>query len=243
LDSSTPLSRAAVAAGARSVIQPSAPERYRVQFTIGQDTHDKLRRLQALMRREIPTGDVAAIFDQAVNVLLERVERAKLGARSKVRKKTPAGRENGAYENRIRFKTDDLAGSEAGVDATGRANTDEAGASTGETSRASTEDTSGASSMDRANTGATMRLEPSRHVPNRVKRAVWWRDRAQCAFVSALGHRCTQRAFLEIHHIQPYALDGPSTVENLSLRCRRHNAYEAELVFGTRRVATAMDGP
>jgi hypothetical protein len=27
---------------------------------------------------------------------------------------------------------------------------------------------------------------------------------------------------------------GPATVENISLRCRRHNQYEAELVFVTR---------
>src|SRR5205814_8172429 len=45
----------------RPVIQVTAPQRYRVQFTMGEDTHDKLRRLQTLMRREIPDGDVGAI--------------------------------------------------------------------------------------------------------------------------------------------------------------------------------------
>src|SRR5262245_3528026 len=50
----------------RPVIRPSAPERYRVQFTIGEATHDKLRRLQALLRREIPDGDPGAIFDRAL---------------------------------------------------------------------------------------------------------------------------------------------------------------------------------
>ena len=37
----------------RPVIEPTSPVRYRVQFTVGKDTHDKLRRLQALLRREI----------------------------------------------------------------------------------------------------------------------------------------------------------------------------------------------
>jgi hypothetical protein len=69
-----------------------------------------------------------------------------------------------------------------------------------------------------------------------VKSAVWWRDRGQCAFVSSAGHRCTQRSFLELHHIQPYALDGPATVGNMALRCQRHNQYEGEVVFGTRAV-------
>jgi hypothetical protein len=67
-----------------------------------------------------------------------------------------------------------------------------------------------------------------------VKRAVWWRDAGQCAFVSDGGRRCTQRSFLELHHIQPYALNGPATVSNISLRCRRHNQYEGEVVFGMR---------
>jgi hypothetical protein len=69
----------------RPIIQPTAPERYRVQFTIGQETHEKLRRLQALLRREIPDGDPAAIFDRAVTLLLEKVENKKVGATTKPR--------------------------------------------------------------------------------------------------------------------------------------------------------------
>jgi len=58
------------------------------------------------------------------------------------------------------------------------------------------------------------------------------RDADQCAFVSPEGRRCTQRAFLEFHHIQPFGHQGPATVDNISLRCRSHNVYESELVFG-----------
>ena len=86
----------------------------------------------------------------------------------------------------------------------------------------------------------------SRHIPAAVKRAVWWRDAGQCAFVSDAGRRCTARSFLELHHIQPHAMDGPPTVGNISLRCRRHNEYEAELVFGPGKVRTTrarMMGP
>ena len=41
-------------------------------------------------------------------------------------------------------------------------------------------------------------------------------------------------------HIQPYALGGPTSTENISLRCRRHNQYEAEVVFGPRNKGNAM---
>jgi hypothetical protein len=64
----------------RPIVRATAPERYRVQFTIGAETHEKLRRVQALLRREIPDGDPAAIFDRALTLLLEKVEKAKLGA-------------------------------------------------------------------------------------------------------------------------------------------------------------------
>jgi hypothetical protein len=72
----------------------------------------------------------------------------------------------------------------------------------------------------------------SRHIPATTKRAVWRRDRGQCAFASKAGRRCTERAYLELHHLQPFALGGGKTVSNIALRCRRHNAYEAELDFG-----------
>jgi len=56
-----------------------------VQFTIGQETQDKLRRLQALVRREIPDGDPGAIFDRAISLLLQKVERTKLGKAARPR--------------------------------------------------------------------------------------------------------------------------------------------------------------
>jgi hypothetical protein len=86
----------------RAVIEPTAPERYRVQFTIGKETHDKLRRLQALLRREIPSGDPGAIFDRAITLLLEKVEKTKLGAAAKPRPIRP-----GADRTRSRYVPND----------------------------------------------------------------------------------------------------------------------------------------
>jgi len=160
----------------RPIIQTTSPERYRVQFTIGKESHDKLRRLQALLRREIPDGDPGAIFDRALTLLLEKVEKTKLGRTTGPRRRRP-----------IRPGTDkDVREPVLG----------------------------------------------SRHVPREVKDAVSRRDADQCAYVSRAGKRCTERTFLEFHHVRPYAKGGPATVENISLRCRRHNQYEAELVFG-----------
>jgi hypothetical protein len=71
----------------------------------------------------------------------------------------------------------------------------------------------------------------SRHVPAEVKRAVWVRDLGRCAFVGTDGRRCNERAFVEFHHVRPYAAGGEATVENIQLRCRRHNDYEARAFF------------
>jgi hypothetical protein len=80
---------------------------------------------------------------------------------------------------------------------------------------------------------ATKRSARGRNVPADVKRAVWERDRGQCTFVSSAGHRCGSRKLIEFDHVDPVALGGKSTVERVRLRCRAHNQYEAERVFGS----------
>jgi 5-methylcytosine-specific restriction endonuclease McrA len=167
---------AALALTPRSVVRASAPQHYRAEFTMIEETRDKYRRVQALLRREIPDGDLGLIFDQAITVLLDHLEKTKLGKADRPRARPL-----------IRPETD-----------------------------------------KEASTGT----RPSRHVPREVKRAVWQRDAGQCAFVSSDGRRCIERTFLEFHHVQPYARHGPATVANISLRCWRHNQYEAELILG-----------
>jgi len=75
---------------------------------------------------------------------------------------------------------------------------------------------------------------PSRHVRAPVRRAVWLRDGGRCTFLTSSGHRCRERRFLEFDHAVPLARGGPSTVENLRLRCRTHNQEEANRVLGVR---------
>jgi hypothetical protein len=72
----------------------------------------------------------------------------------------------------------------------------------------------------------------SRHAPSDVMRAVWARDGGQCAHRAPSGRRCTARAFLEYHHLEPFAVGGATTVANIQLRCRAHNAYEAVVFYG-----------
>ena len=165
----------------RPVIETTSPERYRVQFTIGKESHDRLRRLQALLRREIPDGDAGQIVERALAVLLDKVEKSKFAATSRPRRPIRPG------TDRVRLP-------------------------------------------DEARTP----IPRSRDIPNAVQRGAWRRDDGRCGFVSKDGVRCKERTFLEFHHIRAFARGGPATVDNIGLRCRRHNQYEAELVFGPR---------
>jgi hypothetical protein len=145
-----------------AAIKALSPDRYKLQVTISGDTREKLQRLKDLLRHTIPGGDVAAIVDRALTLLLADVEKKKLGATDRPRRSR-------------------------GVAPGAR--------------RASAE----------------------------VRRTVSQRDTVRCAFVSADGRRCDERAFLEFHHVKAHARDGETTVVNIGLRCRRHNVYEWRL--------------
>ncbi len=150
-----------------ALVAPLAPERYKVQFTASAETYEKLRLAQALLRHQIPDGDLGTIVDRALTALLADLARRKCAATARPRR--------------------------------GR------GPAPG-----------------------------SRHLPAEVTRAVWLRDGGRCAFVGRNGRRCAEQGFLEFHHVTPYAAGGASTADNIQLRCRAHNGYEAERDFGRR---------
>jgi hypothetical protein len=79
-----------------------------------------------------------------------------------------------------------------------------------------------------------------RHISAEVRRVVWDRDGGRCAYRSAEGHRCEATRFLELHHLRPFEVGGAATVENIALRCRAHNQYEADVYFAPFRQAMAI---
>lgn len=59
----------------KAVVVPLAPDRFKLQLTISRETRDKLDRVKALARHTIPNGDLTAIFDRALTLLLNELER------------------------------------------------------------------------------------------------------------------------------------------------------------------------
>jgi hypothetical protein len=75
-----------------ATLAPLSSESYRVQFTISKAAHDKLRRVQDLMRHTNPNGDPAVIFDRALTLLLAHLERTSLGQAARPRKQRESTR-------------------------------------------------------------------------------------------------------------------------------------------------------
>lgn len=83
-----------------------------------------------------------------------------------------------------------------------------------------------------ANPQANPRPSGPDHLPAAVRRAVWDRDQGRCQWPLDSGGHCNSTWQVEVDHVVPRALGGPSTVENCRLLCRSHNDLAARLVYG-----------
>jgi hypothetical protein len=158
----------------RPLVQPLAPDRYRVTFTASRETCELLELAQDLLRHAIPSGDPAQIVARALEVLVEDLVKQKFAVTQRPR-------------------------------------------------------------------AARGQADDSRNVPAEVRRAVFIRDRGGCSYIGPDGRRCGERAFVEFHHVVPDAAGGRPTVDNIALRCRAHNAYEAEVFYGPIRDARLQE--
>jgi len=77
----------------------------------------------------------------------------------------------------------------------------------------------------------------TRQIPAAVKRAVYERDGGRCRYEDEQGRRCAARQGLEFHHRRPFGRGGDHSVANISLACRSHNGYLAEVDYGREAIA------
>jgi hypothetical protein len=63
-----------------AVTTPLAPERYKLQVTIGAGTLDKLRLAKDMLGHAVPTGDEAAVLDRALTALLVDLAKSRFAA-------------------------------------------------------------------------------------------------------------------------------------------------------------------
>jgi 5-methylcytosine-specific restriction endonuclease McrA len=87
-------------AGGKVVLEPVPPvpprvaalaeERFALQLTISGATRDKLLRAQALLRHQVPSGDLSEVLDRVLDGFLDQVERKRLGKTKKPRAARPS---------------------------------------------------------------------------------------------------------------------------------------------------------
>ncbi len=70
------------------------------------------------------------------------------------------------------------------------------------------------------------------NIPAHVRREVWMRDGGRCQHPLISGGICGATRHLELDHIHPRSLGGPSTADNLRVVCRGHNDLAARHILG-----------
>ena len=76
----------AVAARAPNRVSQLSPEAYSVQFTRRREADERFRYAQDLLGSRVKPGDIAEVYDRAIKVLVEKLERARFGACARPRK-------------------------------------------------------------------------------------------------------------------------------------------------------------
>jgi 5-methylcytosine-specific restriction endonuclease McrA len=78
-----------------AAVTPLGAERYKVQFTAPRSLRDKLKEAQDLLGHAVPPGDVAAVFERALDTLLKDLRRKKHGEAMAPRPRPAARRRAG----------------------------------------------------------------------------------------------------------------------------------------------------
>jgi 5-methylcytosine-specific restriction endonuclease McrA len=78
----TPVPRERTTPLTKGVSEPLGAQRYRVQFVADRELYEQIQELRALMRHQVPDGDLGKILSRAVKTLLDRVRKQKFAETS-----------------------------------------------------------------------------------------------------------------------------------------------------------------
>ena len=235
----------------RPRIEPLAPERYKVQFTAGAELASKLRQAQELLRHQVPDGDLAAIIELGLDRLIESQLKKRFAIGSRKANTKRRGKESsepsgpvadGSSTSKEQGASHEPEGAQSQRaprrSASGEPSPSAAGPEREAPGRRDRAATGGASGGDRTVPSASASAaagERSRYIPAAVRRRVAERDGLQCTYVGPDGRRCERRD-VEFHHLTPFARGGQHRPEEIALRCRAHNAFQAELDYGAEHI-------
>jgi 5-methylcytosine-specific restriction endonuclease McrA len=196
---------------------PLSPERYRVQFTAGEEYVKLVEEARALLSHSEPRATLDGIQLRAMRALVAELKRKKHAVTARPKKQSPAAS--------TATEPPDAGGPTPELET---ANTPGAGADT----RVQVSSEREPESAQKPELESQRPRRRGRYVPASVRRAVFERDEGRCTYADRSGRRCAETHGLELHHVTAFAHGGEHTVANLTLRCRSHNALAAEEDFG-----------
>ena len=205
-------------------LEPLSAERYGVHFTADAGFRELLERVRGLAGHRLPNGDLMTLLKSGLEAYERELTKERFALGRKPRRSRGVAPAPSA-------PSPPSEPSEADLSATVMRKPE---GSRPEPSDLATQSTSNSSSSSSSSSN------PNRHVPAAVARAVFVRDGQQCSYVAPSGRRCGARWCLELDHVDPRAVGGESTIENLRLRCRAHNQRYARQYYGKSRVEAAV---
>jgi 5-methylcytosine-specific restriction endonuclease McrA len=219
------------AAAARPITALS-PRRYKIEITIDEETHDKLRSLQDLLGRSQVGRDPAAIISRAIDSLLVDTLKRKAATTDRPRQACDAS----ATISRLRparavAATSDV--SHPASEVSGTTDRPQPAMPACEASpRTPQPRTRNIPARPASHASPKTQQPKTRTIPAALRRAVWQRDCGRCRYVDGRGRRCKATSSVEFHHKHPFAKGGRHDADNVELRCAAHNQYQADLDFG-----------
>jgi hypothetical protein len=79
------------------------------------------------------------------------------------------------------------------------------------------------------------------NVTPKLKDEVLARVGHQCSYVSPEGKRCEEKRRLELEHVKPRGKGGDHSDANLTILCKAHNLYRAQLHYGKAKMQTFLE--
>jgi hypothetical protein len=197
--------------------EPLSPERYKVQFTAGEEYVKLVEEAQALLSHSAPRATLDEIHLRAMRALVAELKR---------RKHAVVGRpENHGFATPPPAESTGVRRLAAERESEQNANGESGPQHDAEPGR------------PQVQSEHTRRR--GRYVPAAVRRAVFERDEGRCTYSDPLGRRCAETHRVELHHLRAFAWGGEHTEDNLTLRCRAHNSLAAEQDFGRQLIELA----
>ncbi len=235
-------------------VDPLSGASYRVVFTASDALKKKLDRASELVSHSVEPGNLPALIERAVDLLIEREEKRRFAVHANGKGTRTDETENVIRKAKSQTGTRDSRGAEVTtpmkqheeprqqdpdlVRSEQRPPQNSILIPDGlqnlldnETECVSAAVPSRRQAPQRRRLGLSV-ATTSRYVPAEVRRGIWQRNGGQCTFIDAEGNRCKERRLIQIEHCDPFARGGPSTVENCCLLCAGHNQYRAREVFG-----------